>query len=87
MSSGSPKLARRERAIEAAHRRLRRLEIEAHRIKAELARLEANYEDDVADWLSRRVRRRTPGSAVAGSIDSGSSLAVARIDGSPTMAR
>jgi hypothetical protein len=37
---------------------LRRLEIETHRIKAELARLEANYEDDVADTLSRRLRRR-----------------------------
>jgi hypothetical protein len=59
MSLGSPKLARREQAIEATRRRLRRLEIEAHRIKAELARLEAEYEDDVADWLSRKLRRRT----------------------------
>ncbi|MEX2306727.1 MAG: hypothetical protein WD738_04005 [Pirellulales bacterium] len=58
MSLGSPKLARREQAIEATRRRLRRLEIEAHRIKAELARLEAEYEDDVADWLSRKLRRR-----------------------------
>jgi hypothetical protein len=60
MSSGSPKLARREQAIEATRRRLRRLEIETHRIKAELARLEAEYEDDVADRLSRKLRRRTP---------------------------
>jgi hypothetical protein len=60
MSLGSPNLARREQAIEATRRRLRRLEIEAHRIKAELARLEADYEDDVADWLSRKIRRRTP---------------------------
>ena len=60
MSLGSPNLARREQAIEATRRRLRRLEIEAHRIKAELARLEAEYEDDVADWLSRKIRRRTP---------------------------
>ncbi len=52
MSTGSPKLARREQALEATRRRLRRLEIETHRIKADLARLEANYEDDFADWLS-----------------------------------
>lgn len=58
MMSGSPKLERRERALEAARRRLRRLEIETHRIKAELARLEAEYEDDVADQLSRTLRRR-----------------------------
>jgi hypothetical protein len=59
MSLGSPKLARREQAIEATRRRLRRLEIETHRIKAALARLEADYEEDVADWLSRKLRRRT----------------------------
>ncbi len=68
MSIGSPKLARREQAIEATRRRLRRLEIEAHRIKADLARLEAEYEDDMADWLSRRVKRRVPKTAVAGMI-------------------
>jgi hypothetical protein len=72
MSTGSPKLARREHAIEAARRRLRRLEIEAHRIKAELARLEADYEDDVADWLSRKLRRRTTAPATVGSIEPGS---------------
>ncbi len=58
MSIGSPKLARRERAIELAQRRLHRIEIETHRVKAELARLAADYEDDVADTLSRRLRRR-----------------------------
>jgi hypothetical protein len=58
MSSGSPKLARREQAIEAVRRHLRRVEIETHRIKAHLARLEADYEDDVADQLSSRLRRR-----------------------------
>lgn len=63
MSIGSPKLARREHAIEATRRRLRRLEIETHRIKAELARLEADYEDDVADWLSRKLRRKADGAA------------------------
>jgi hypothetical protein len=60
MSVGSPKLEKREQAIEAARRRLRRLEIEAHRIKADLARLEAEYEDDVADFLTRKLRRRAP---------------------------
>jgi hypothetical protein len=58
MSLPSPKLERRERAIEAARRQIRRLEIETHRIKASLARLEADYEDDVADTLTRRLRRR-----------------------------
>jgi hypothetical protein len=58
MSLASPKLERRERAIEAARRRIRRLEIETHRVKASLARLEADYEDDVADTLTRRLRRR-----------------------------
>lgn len=58
MSTGSPKLARRQGAIEATRRRLRRVEIEQHRIKAELARLEADYEDDFADWLSRKLRRK-----------------------------
>jgi hypothetical protein len=83
MSIGSPKLARREQAIEAARRRLRRLEIEQHRIKAALARLEADYEDDVADWLSRKVRRRSPTGAgdfdVAGVYDPGSATPVAGI--------
>lgn len=58
MSTSSPNLARRERAIEDARRRLRQLEIETHRIKADLARLEADYEDDVADVLTHRLRRR-----------------------------
>jgi hypothetical protein len=60
MSTDSPKLARREQLLEAARRRLRRIEIEQHRIKAALARLEADYEDDVADWLTRKLRRRKP---------------------------
>lgn len=64
MTSGSPKFERRQRALEAARRRLRRLEIETHRIKAELARLEAEYEDDVADQLSRTLRRRQTVSGV-----------------------
>lgn len=58
MTAVSPKLERRERAIEAARRRIRQLEIETHRVKASLARLEANYEDDVADNLARKLRRR-----------------------------
>ena len=60
MSNGSPKFERREKVLQATRRRLRRLEIETHRIRAALARLEADYEDDVADWLSRKLRRRTP---------------------------
>jgi hypothetical protein len=43
-----------------ARRRLRWLEIETHRIKAELARLEAEFEDDLADRLTRRLRRKRP---------------------------
>jgi hypothetical protein len=56
MSTDSSSTLRRERALKAARRRLRLLEIETHRIKAELARLEAEFEDDVADRLSRKRR-------------------------------
>ena len=88
MSIGSPKLARREQAIEAARRRLRRLEIETHRIKAELARLEADYEDDVADWLSRKVRRRTPpGCEPAPTADRADGPTVIRLDPASEAAR
>jgi hypothetical protein len=52
--STSPAL-RRERALADARRRLRRLEIETHRIKAELARLEAENEDDIADELADQL--------------------------------
>ena len=47
----------RDRALQRARRRLRWLEIETHRIKAELARLEAAFEDDLADRLSDKYRR------------------------------
>jgi hypothetical protein len=47
----------RERALQRARRRLRWLEIETHRIKAELARLEAAFEDDLADRLTVKLRR------------------------------
>ena len=43
---------RRERALYDARQRLTRLEIEAHRIKAELARLESENEDEIADELT-----------------------------------
>jgi hypothetical protein len=43
---------RRERALFDARQRLTRLEIEAHRIKAELARLESENEDEIADELT-----------------------------------
>jgi hypothetical protein len=58
MSDGSPNLEHRQKAIQAVRRRARRLEIEIHRVKAHLARLEADYEEDVADWMSRKLRRR-----------------------------
>lgn len=48
---------RREVAIQTARRRIQRLEIETHRIKAELARLEADNEDDIVDELVRDYRR------------------------------
>jgi hypothetical protein len=59
MPDGSSNLARRQKAIQAVRRRARRLEIEMHRVKAHLARLEADYEEDVADWMSRKLRRRS----------------------------
>lgn len=43
---------RREQLLVETRRRLTRLEIEAHRIKAELARLEAENETDLADQLA-----------------------------------
>jgi hypothetical protein len=52
MSTDSSNTLRRERALRSARRRLRLLEIETHRIKAELARLEAEFEDELADRLS-----------------------------------
>ncbi len=59
MSDGPANLERRQKAIQAVRRRARRLEIEMHRVKAHLARLEADYEEDVADWMSRKLRRRS----------------------------
>jgi hypothetical protein len=58
MSTDASTSQRREQALRMARRRLRWLEIETHRIKAELARLEANFEDDLADRLTRRLRRK-----------------------------
>jgi von Willebrand factor type A domain len=48
----SVRTQRRERALHVARQRLTRLEIEAHRIKAELARLESENEDEIADELT-----------------------------------
>jgi len=48
----SRRTQRRESALHAARERLTRLEIEAHRIKAELARLESENEDEIADELT-----------------------------------
>lgn len=47
---------RRERALRETRQRLRRLEIETHRIKAELARLESENETDIADELADELR-------------------------------
>jgi hypothetical protein len=58
MPDGPSNLERRQKALEAVRRHVRRLEIETHRVKAHLARLEADYEEDVADWMSRKLRRR-----------------------------
>ncbi|HEX2477053.1 MAG TPA: hypothetical protein VHK01_20025 [Lacipirellulaceae bacterium] len=59
MSDGPSNLERRQKALRAVRRHVRRLEIETHRVKAHLARLEADYEEDVADWMSRKLRRRS----------------------------
>jgi hypothetical protein len=58
MSDGPSNLERRQKALQAVRRHVRRLEIETHRVKAHLARLEADYEEDIADWMSRKLRRR-----------------------------
>jgi hypothetical protein len=79
----------RERAIAATRRRLKRLEIEAHRIKAELARLESENENVIADELTQELHQE--GFAVArvsalepGTVAAPSSPAkVLRIDLSP----
>ncbi|MEX2168792.1 MAG: VWA domain-containing protein [Pirellulales bacterium] len=52
VSSTSHALEERDEAIRQAKLRLTHLEIETHRIKADLARLEAWQEDDKADRLS-----------------------------------
>jgi hypothetical protein len=51
MSTGSDKSSDREVAIRNARLRLIQLEIESHRVKAELARLEATRQDEAADRL------------------------------------
>jgi hypothetical protein len=60
MATGSPDFERREQALKVVRRGLRRIEIETHRVKAHLARLEADLEDDVANWLSRTLRHDKP---------------------------
>lgn len=51
----------RERAIRATRLRLKRVEIETHRIKAELARLESANESDIADELTQELRFESGG--------------------------
>lgn len=56
-SSSQPSRSwRRERALRVTRQRLKRLEIETHRIKAELARLESENETDIADELTHELR-------------------------------
>ncbi len=64
MSPESPHDLPREEALKAARRRLQSLEAETHRMKAQLSRLEANFEDDVADELS--ANRQSPGGPTGG---------------------
>jgi hypothetical protein len=59
MSTDSSNFERRQHALEAVRRHVRRLEIETHRVKAHLARLEAEYEDDAANQLTRTLRRKS----------------------------
>jgi hypothetical protein len=60
MPTDSPHASRRARALAKVRRRIRWLEIETHRTKAELARLEAEFEDGVADRLSGIGRLDSP---------------------------
>lgn len=55
MTTGGDNTGTRNRAIHNARLRLIELEIESHRVKAELARLEAQREDAAADRLSRHL--------------------------------
>ncbi len=57
MTTASSKLTQRELAIKAAERRLQWLEIETRRMKAELARLAADCDDDMADSLALEFNR------------------------------
>lgn len=56
ISSCSNRLRVRERAIRATRLRLQHVEIETHRIKADLARLESENETDIADELTSELR-------------------------------
>lgn len=55
-SSGTSRWLRRDRLLHDTRQRLKRLEIETHRIKAELARLESENETDIADELTHELR-------------------------------
>lgn len=59
MTTASSNLTQRELAIKAAERRLQWLEIETRRMKAELARLAADCDDDVADSLTLEFERES----------------------------
>jgi hypothetical protein len=56
LSSPPSRSWRRERSLRATRQRLKRLEIETHRIKAELARLESENETELADELAQELK-------------------------------
>ena len=61
MSDESPKFGplRRRRTLQSARRRLKRVEIETHRIEAELALLESANEHVIANVLTDELRQGT----------------------------
>jgi hypothetical protein len=63
MSNDSPNFERRQHELKAVRRHVRRLVIETHRVKAHLARLEAELEDNIADSLMPTLRRKSPGAS------------------------
>ena len=66
LSSRPSRSWRRERVLRATRQRLKRLEIEAHRIKAELAQLESENESDIADELTQELQLE--GAATSASV-------------------
>jgi hypothetical protein len=61
MATGSADFERRDEALEVVRQGLRKIEIETRRVKANLARLEADLNDAAADELSRTACAAGPG--------------------------